>query len=94
MKTLRTSGGGLSLIEVIFAVAILGVAVLAVGGMFPAALRTLVAGGRETQATNLARGMMDMLRSESVDRLAAAPPAGYNGFSTASLTSTASARFA
>ena len=80
------AGSGLTLVEVIFALAIVSVAVLGVAGMFPAALRTLVAGGRETQATTLARGMMDMLRSESVDRLATAPPTGYNGFTTASLS--------
>ncbi len=89
MRTRRASRGwGLTLVEVIFALAVVGVAVLGVAGMFPAALRTLVAGGRETQATALARGMMDVLRTESVDRLAAAPPTGYNGFSTASLTPT------
>jgi len=89
MKTRLASGGwGLTLVEVIFALAIVGVAVLGIAGMFPAALRTLVAGGRETQATALARGMMDMLRSESVDRLGTAPPTGYNGFSTASISPT------
>jgi len=90
--TARGRGGGhdlrlgLTLVEVIFAIAIVGLAVLAIAGMFPTALRTVIAGGRESQATALARGMMDMLRSESVDRLAAAPPTGYNGFTTASLT--------
>jgi type II secretory pathway pseudopilin PulG len=89
MKTRQASGAwGLTLVEVIFALGIVGVAVLGIAGMFPAALRTLVAGGRETQATVLARGMMDMLRSESVDSLGMAPPAGYNGFSTASLSPT------
>ncbi len=88
MRRRRGRGGrrGLMLIELLLALAILGVAVLGIAGMFPAALRTLVAGGRETQATQLARGMLDRLRSESVDTLGAASPTGYDGFSTASLT--------
>jgi hypothetical protein len=79
---------GLTLVEVIFAVGILSVAVLAVASMFPTALRALVGGGHETQATVLARAMIDMLRDEPFDRLADAAPAGYDGFSTSSLSPT------
>jgi Tfp pilus assembly protein PilV len=75
-------------VEVIFAVGILGVAVLAVASMFPTAFRALVEGGHETQATVLARAMIDMLRDEPFDRLADAAPAGYGGFSTSSLSPT------
>jgi type IV pilus modification protein PilV len=79
---------GLTLIEVIFAVAVMAVALLAVASMFPTALQALIGGGNETQATALARSMLDMLRSQPFSRLAAAAPSGYNGFSTASLSPT------
>jgi len=79
---------GLTLIELIFAVTVIAVAMLAIASMFPTALRALVGGGYETQATALAKSMLDMLRSEPFSRLAEATPSGYNGFSTASLSPT------
>lgn len=89
MRSRGTKGPpGLTLIELIFAVAVLAVAMLAIASMFPTALRVLIGGGQETQATALARGMVDMLRSERFSRLAEASPSGYNGFSTASLSPT------
>jgi prepilin-type N-terminal cleavage/methylation domain-containing protein len=82
----KAGSPGLTLIELIFAVSVIAVAMLAIASMFPTALRALVGGGHETRATALARGMMDMLRSEPFDRLADAVPSGYNGFTTTSLS--------
>ena len=84
----RAGDPGLTLIELIFAVSLIAVAMLAIASMFPTALRALVGGGNETRATVLAGAMMDMLRSEPFDRLADAVPSGYNGFSTTSLSPT------
>jgi len=89
VKIHRAKGApGLTLVELILATAILGVALLAIASMFPTGLQALIGGGYETQATALARGMLDALRSEPFSRLADAAPSGYNGFSTASLSPT------
>jgi type IV pilus modification protein PilV len=76
------SRAGLTLVEVLFAISVMAFALLGVAGMFPAAFRSVAAGGHETKATVLARGMADMIRADTFDALVLR----YNGFNTNSLS--------
>ncbi len=58
---------GLSLLEVLLASVVLGVAILGIAGAFPAALRTVTGGGHLTRATHLAQQMMEAIRSDASD---------------------------
>jgi Tfp pilus assembly protein PilV len=58
---------GLTLVEFLIATGIAAFALLGVASMFPAALRTVIAGGETTKATMLAQAMMDVVRSEPFD---------------------------
>ena len=62
-------GAGLSLLEVLLASVVLGVAILGIAGAFPAALRTVTGGGHLTRATHLAQQMMEAIRSDASDRI-------------------------
>ncbi len=68
---------GLTLLEFLFAISILAIAILGVAGMFPAAFRSVVQGGNLTKATVLARSMVETLRAEPFATLDA-----YNAFDT------------
>ncbi len=57
---------GLSLVELLTAITIISVAMLAILGMFPVAHQHLRAGGELTRATGLARRMAELLRDEPV----------------------------
>lgn len=82
MSLTRKGWPGLTLIEILFALSVLAVALLGVAGMFPSALRSVYAGGQMTKATTLARQMADMIRGDSFGDLVSR----YNGFSTNSLS--------
>lgn len=55
---------GLTLLEVLIAAAILGVALLGMAGAFPSAFLQVSAGGRMTKAAGLAHQMMEAVRAE------------------------------
>lgn len=62
----------------------MAITLLGVAGMFPAAFRSVVAGGQVTKATTLTQEMGDMIRNEPFDSLVTR----YNGFDTRNLTVT------
>ena len=72
---------GLTLIEVLFAIAVMAVALLGVVSMFPAALRSVITGGQTSKATMLAREMVEMIQADTFDSL----DTYYNGFNTTAL---------
>lgn len=83
----RVAGGrrpaGLTLVEFLFATSVMALVALGVVGMFPSALKTVVAGGNVTKATFLAHAAIEMLRAEKFDDLVSQ----YHGFdSDASIT--------
>jgi len=55
---------GLTLIEVLIAAVVLGVAILGVAGAFPSAFRQVTDGGQMSKATGLAHQMMEDIRSD------------------------------
>ncbi len=77
---MKTAAGdrGFSLVEFLIATSIVAFAVLGVAAMFPAAMRSVVAGGETTKATMLAQAMTDIIRSEPFDVLVAR----YDGLDT------------
>jgi type IV pilus modification protein PilV len=77
-----TEPRGLTLVEFLIATAIATVAVLGVASMFPAALRTVIAGGQTTKGTLLAQEMMDIIRSEPFDTI----ETRYNNVNTQNLS--------
>ena len=77
----RPGRPGLTLIEVLFAISVMAVALLGVAGMFPAALRSVMTGGQTSKATMLAREMVEMIQADTFDRL----DYDYKDFSTSSL---------
>lgn len=72
---------GLTLIEVLFAITIMAVALLGVATMFPVALSSVVTGGQTSKATMLVREMVEMIQADTFDSL----DAEYKNFSTSSL---------
>lgn len=60
---------GLTLVEVLIAVAILSVAMMGIIGMFPVAHQHLRVGGDLTKATALAQRMIELLRDERLQDL-------------------------
>ncbi len=72
---------GLTLIEVLFAMTIMAVALLGVASMFPAALRSVMTGGQTSKATMLVREMVEMIQTDTFDSL----DTDYKNFSTSSL---------
>ncbi len=77
----RLGRPGLTLIEVLFAISVMAVALLGVASMFPAALRSVLTGGQTTKATMLAREMVEMMQADTFDSL----DTYYNGFNTSLL---------
>lgn len=75
---------GLTLVEVLFALSVLALALLGVAGMFPSAMRSVHAGGDTTKATMLTRAMLDMIRADTFDSLVSR----YNGLDTGASTVT------
>src|SRR5574341_2103545 len=73
---------GLTLIEVLFAISVMAVALLGVASMFPAALRSVITGGQTSKATMLVREMVEMIQADPFDSLVTY----YNGFNTQPLT--------
>lgn len=65
----RAGRAGLTLVEVLLAAVVLGVALLGMAGAFPAALRTVTAGGQITQATHFAQQMLEAIRSDPSDAI-------------------------
>jgi len=62
---MRPSGArGVTLVELLIAIAVLSVAILALGGMFPSAYTNVTKGGQLTTATALCRQMVEMIRGE------------------------------
>lgn len=61
-----TEEQGLSLVELLMALTVITVAMLAIVGMFPAAHQHLRAGGDVTKATGLAQRMAELLRGEPI----------------------------
>jgi prepilin-type N-terminal cleavage/methylation domain-containing protein len=80
----RIDRPGFTLIELLFAVSIMAFALLGVAGMFPAAYRSVMAGGHESKATALARQMLEEIRADAFDSLVSR----YNALDTRSLTVT------
>ncbi len=72
---------GVTLIELLIATSIVTFALLGVASMFPAALRSVIAGGELTKATMLAQAMTDIIRSEPFDLLVTR----YNNLNTRTL---------
>ena len=72
---------GLTLLEILFAIVVMAVALLGVASMFPAALRSVMTGGQTSKATMLAREMIEMIQVDAFDNL----DTNYQGFSTSSL---------
>lgn len=62
---------GFTLVEFLIATSIVSFAMLGVASMFPAAMRSVIAGGEVTKATMLAQEMADIIRSEPFDVLGA-----------------------
>jgi len=60
---------GLTLVEVVIAMAIISVAMMGVAGMFPVAHQHLRLGGDLTKATALAQRMIELLRDERLQAL-------------------------
>jgi len=60
---------GLTLVEVVIAMAIISVAMMGVVGMFPVAHQHLRVGGDLTKATALAQRMIELLRDERLQTL-------------------------
>ena len=60
----RPGAPGLTLVEVLIAAAVLGVAILGMAGAFHTALRQVSYGGQITKATALAQQMMEDVRSD------------------------------
>lgn len=60
----RPAASGLTLVEVLIAASVLGVAILGMAGAFPTALRQVSYGGQITKATALAHQMMEDIRSD------------------------------
>jgi prepilin-type N-terminal cleavage/methylation domain-containing protein len=60
---------GMSLIELLIAMAVVSVAMLGIVGMLPAAHQQLRVGGGVTRATALAQRILELLRDEPVDLL-------------------------
>jgi len=77
----RLGRPGLTLIEVLFAMTIMAVALLGVASMFPAALRSVMTGGQTSKATMLVREMLEMIQTDTFDSL----DNDYKNFSTSSL---------
>ena len=74
MRILRESfafinSQGLTLVEVVIAMAIISVAMMGVAGMFPVAHQHLRLGGDLTKATALAQRMIELLRDERLQTL-------------------------
>jgi len=74
MRTTNSARGvegtrGLSLIELLVAVAVISVAMLGIIGTFPVAHHQLRVGGGLTRATGLAQRILELLRDEPVDLL-------------------------
>jgi type II secretory pathway pseudopilin PulG len=69
------------LIEVLFAITIMAVALLGVASMFPAALRSVMTGGQTSKATMLVREMVEMIQTDTFDSL----DTDYKNFSTSIL---------
>jgi type IV pilus modification protein PilV len=59
------SARGVTLLELLIAIVILTVAILAIAGMFPSAYTNVTKGGQLTAATALSRQMAEMIRAES-----------------------------
>lgn len=55
---------GVTLLEVLIAIVLLTVAILAIAGMFPTAYTNVTRGGQLTAATALSRQMLEMIRGE------------------------------
>jgi hypothetical protein len=70
------------LVEVLFALSIMAIALMGVAGMFPAALRSVIGGGHTSKATMLAREMVEMIQADTFESL----DTYYHGFSTKPLT--------
>ena len=64
-----TDNRGLTLVEILIAMAILSVAVLGIVGMLPVAYQHLRVGGDLTKATALAQRMIELLRDERLQTL-------------------------
>lgn len=75
---MKRAAAGLTLVEFLIATAIASFALLGVASMFPAALRSVIAGGETTKAAMLAQAMTDIIRSEPFDLI----DARYNGLDT------------
>jgi prepilin-type N-terminal cleavage/methylation domain-containing protein len=73
---------GLTLVEFLIATAIVSFAMLGVASMFPAALRSVIAGGETTKATMLVQAMTDIIRSEPFDLI----DARYKNLNTQTLS--------
>jgi hypothetical protein len=69
-------------VEFLIATAIVSFALLGVASMFPAALRSVVAGGQITRATLLVQEMTDIIRSEPFDSI----QARYDNLNTQTLS--------
>jgi Tfp pilus assembly protein PilV len=69
-------------VEFLIATSIVSFAMLGVASMFPAAMRSVIAGGEMTKATMLAQEMTDIIRSEPFEVLAAR----YNNVNTGALS--------
>lgn len=65
----RAGRAGLTLVEVLLAAVVLGVALLGMAGAFPVALRTVTAGGQVTRANHLAQQMLEAIRSDPSDAI-------------------------
>lgn len=62
---MRSAGEhGVTLVELLIAIVVLTVAILAIGGMFPSAYTNVTKGGQLTAATALCRQMVEMIRGE------------------------------
>jgi Tfp pilus assembly protein PilV len=71
----------LTVVEFLIATSIVAFAILGVASMFPAALRSVIAGGEMTKATMLVQAMTDIIRSEPFEIL----EARYNNLDTRTL---------
>lgn len=65
--------GGFSLIEVLLAVALLGIFAVSVPGALAGASRATISTGQQTTAESLARSQMDYVQSQPYDNVNATP---------------------
>lgn len=78
MKTTTRSSAGFSLVEIVLALGVFAFAIVAILGLFPAALTTAQRARAESIAPEIARGIFATLRGNAERKYDTFPPSGAN----------------